>query len=312
MSGSSRKYLIVGGTSKAGTTSIFTYFEKHPGISPSRAKETRFFLDSDYPLPSVKRYEKDGIAAYESFFAEGDDPAKWRLEATPDYLHSRNSARFMREALPCARFVFILREPVDRLRSWFRFGRAMNELPTDLTFERYVQMQMDAVGVEAKALSHPAYAALETGRYSNYLQRFVETFGREAVTVLFYEELARNPLAFVTAICQALKLDAAYFQDYNFEIVNKGVNVRNPKMHRSYISAVEKLRASVRRWPVVRSTLRSLQPLMNRAYARFNVSAERDVQVGPATSRAIASFYRGEVAALRSLVGVEAPWPSLG
>src|SRR5262245_41423321 len=127
---SDQRFLIIGGASKAGTTSVFDYLAKHPQICPSRAKETRFFLDEDYPQPSEKRYYRDGPEAYLSFFAKnGGREADWRLEATPDYLYSPNTPRLIRQTLPNVQFIFILREPCSRLLSWYRFGQARNFIP---------------------------------------------------------------------------------------------------------------------------------------------------------------------------------------
>ena len=58
------RFLIIGGASKAGTTSMFSYLAEHPQICASHAKETRFFLDSDYPLSSPWRCAKNGKDAY--------------------------------------------------------------------------------------------------------------------------------------------------------------------------------------------------------------------------------------------------------
>jgi len=62
-----REFLIIGGTSKAGTTSLYTYLADHPQICPSALKETRFFLDSDYPLP-VSRCFNENWMAMKRFF----------------------------------------------------------------------------------------------------------------------------------------------------------------------------------------------------------------------------------------------------
>lgn len=52
------RFGIIGGGSKAGTTSVFNYLADHPEICAADAKETRFFLDADYPLPSKLRYAR--------------------------------------------------------------------------------------------------------------------------------------------------------------------------------------------------------------------------------------------------------------
>ena len=57
-------YIIIGGTTKAATTSLYFYLADHPNVCASNIKETRFFLDADYPLPVKYRLE-DGLEKYE-------------------------------------------------------------------------------------------------------------------------------------------------------------------------------------------------------------------------------------------------------
>jgi hypothetical protein len=66
---SRHRFLIIGGTSKAGTTSVFNYLQGHPQVRAAFSKETRFYLEKDYPLPSQRRCQKDGSEAYQGNFA---------------------------------------------------------------------------------------------------------------------------------------------------------------------------------------------------------------------------------------------------
>ena len=102
-----KNYLIIGGTTKAATTSIFSYFSNHPQVCASSIKETRFFLDSDYPVISKYRYE-DGLEKYQEFYIHCKQNFKFRLEATPDYLYSKNTAYKISNSLPNSLLVFIL------------------------------------------------------------------------------------------------------------------------------------------------------------------------------------------------------------
>lgn len=76
------RYLIIAGTTKAATTSLFNYLADHPEICASNVKETRFFLDADYPLPAKYRFE-DGLDKYELYFVHCS-ASHIRMEATPD------------------------------------------------------------------------------------------------------------------------------------------------------------------------------------------------------------------------------------
>ena len=92
------RHLIIGGTTKAATTSLFNYLGTHPAICASSVKETRFFLDGDYPLPSKYRAEA-GLERYGEFF-RSCHADQWRLDATPDYLYSPGTPGRLRESLP--------------------------------------------------------------------------------------------------------------------------------------------------------------------------------------------------------------------
>jgi hypothetical protein len=184
---SDQRFLILGGTSKAGTTSIFNYLAGHPQICSS-TKETRFFLDADYPLPSRKRYGNDSLETYLSFFdAENRHSTdKWKLEATPDYLYSENAAEAIRGSLANVRLIFVLREPVSRLLSWYRFGQSINEIPSKMTFDAYVALQEKIGDTFPDEYRHPAFAALRHGCYSLYLRRFFDVFGAPSMWIIFY------------------------------------------------------------------------------------------------------------------------------
>lgn len=304
------KFLIIGGTSKAGTTAVFNYLSNHPQIC-SFIKETRFFLDSDYPLPSDKRYDKNGSDAYLSFFNGGGSQRheNWRLEATPDYLHSPKTPFAIRNALQNVRFIFILREPVSRLVSWYRFGKSINEIPAHMTFDRYVQVQNENDGRPAAGYRHPAFLALQQGRFSAYLRPFLELFGRSSLHILFYEELQRDPLSLLITICKSVGIDETYFYNYQFNVVNKSVQVRSPRLHRAYFEAKESLRRLVQDAPKTRWLLRQARRGVDRTYSKLNITKSEKVAMSSTTTQFLCSYYGGEASRLRAMLGTEVPWP---
>jgi hypothetical protein len=309
---SRQRFLIIAGTSKAGTTSVFNYLATHPQICPSSAKETRFFLDVDYPLPSKRRYEIDGLEAYLSFFDDNGAGRKeaWRLEATPDYLYSPSTPRVIREALPNVHLIFLLREPASRLLSFYRFGQAMNEIPLTMTFDQYVELQSDNLGpTSGEAYQHPAFFALQHGRYSVYLKPFLELFGRSSLHILFYEELRRDPLSFMTTICRSTGIDELYFRSYSFDVLNRTVDVWSPFVHQSYFKVKDGLRRWVRHTPSVRSCLRPIRRGLDGAYKKLNLRKSKKISISRSTELFLRSYYKNEPVALKKLFGIEVPWP---
>ena len=78
--------IIIVGQPKAGTSSLFAWLAQHEQICASNIKETRFFIDSEYPLSHSNK--KDiSIDNYLKFFETSGQ--KFILEATPDYLYNK-------------------------------------------------------------------------------------------------------------------------------------------------------------------------------------------------------------------------------
>jgi Sulfotransferase domain len=305
---SAHRFLIIAGTSKAGTTSVFNYLAAHPQICPAE-KETRFFLNTDYPLPSKKRYQNTGPETYLSLFDSGPQE-NWRLEATPDYLYSANTPHFMRQTLPNVRLIFILREPISRLLSWYRFARKRSVIPSDMTFDDYVRVQQDGSSGRLAERRHPAFFALEHGRYSIYLQPYLDLFGESSVRISFYEDLRRGALAFTLSICRWLDIDETYFRDFRFDVVNKSSDVHSRFFHKAYLKSTGRARHFLRDTPKLRLLLRRIRPGVHAIYEKMNVTEGKELTMSATTKEFLLSYYRDESTRLREMLGVEIPWLS--
>ena len=292
---------------------MFSYLENHPQMICSSVKETGFFLDADYPHPSKKRYQRNGLQTYLSFFESEDSHPQenWRLEATPGYLYSPNTPDAIRRTLANVHFIFILREPVSRLLSWYQFGQSMGKIPSRMTFDDYVALQKETADSFPNRYPRQAFGALRQGRYSTYLERYFEVFGASSIQVLFYEDLRRDPFSFMVKLCKSLGIDETYFQGYTFRVANKGVQVRSPWLLRAYMEANLKLNGPARRTPKpLRRLLRQIQRRIHAAYEKLNVTKEMNMTMSPSTKDFILSYYQDEPARLREMFGVEVPWLS--
>jgi hypothetical protein len=305
-----QKFLIIAGTSKAGTTSLFNYLSEHPQVSAATTKETRFFLDADYPLQSEFRYQKDGLSAYLSLFPDAAEELL-KLEATPDYLYSPGTALRIRDALPNARLVFLLREPVARLTSFYRFGQTMGEVPQSMTFDEFVQAQRTTREDDfpPKPL-HPAFHAVWHGRYSAYLQPFFEIFGKSCIHVDFHENLGRAPLEAMTGICRFAGIDSTFYNEYSFGVANKGISVRSPSLHNIYWRTKQRIRAQMRSAPRIRAVMRRMGARIDAIYDQANVTVGGKISMSSSTADYLRSYYSQEALRLHDLLGLEVPWSS--
>jgi hypothetical protein len=175
--------LIVVGAPKAGTTTISRWLRVHPQVAFSDKKELQFF---DKELHRGLGWYLDQLP---------QDPGdRVVAEATPTYLSEPGVAQAVAEALPQARFVAVLREPVARAwsnfwffrqlglesRSWARTVRESSDAPT----------QDDQIGY------------LWRGRYAEQLATWERLVGRERLHVVLFDDLVREPEQTYAEMCR--------------------------------------------------------------------------------------------------------------
>lgn len=220
--------LIIGGQPKAGTTSLFQWLSKHPDVEPSRAKEVRFFLDQNYPLPSGPRYDGANEALYQKFF-EDVSSTRTLLDSSPDYLYSSNALR-IREALPNARLVFIVRDPVERAVSWYKFAAEIGRLEKGMTFETFVDYQLSNSVTEETPIH---LRALEQNRINKYLYPFLDVF-KDDCLVLDFADLVTDARSTVKRVCEFSGLDPSFFDSFVFLPQNVSTGRRTTRRSRLY------------------------------------------------------------------------------
>lgn len=298
-------YLIVGGTTKAATTSLFAYLTDHPAVCAATYKETRFFLSSDYPLPSKYRYRGDA-EEYADLFPNCDE-TQLRMESTPDYLYCKKACERIAESLPYARLVFSLREPISRLISWYRFAKQIGKLPEMLSFDAYVELLFDALerdgGKEEQHLQ-----ALRQGCYAIYLERYFNQFGATRIHVLFYEELAAQPAKVMSNLCDFASIDAGFYRDYAFKVTNRTEKMRSSGLHRKYRDFRFRLRQWTHDKPIIHNPLRTIRRTIEPLYLRLNTQVDEKIQMSEETRCRLIDYYQCDIEALSELIGKPLPW----
>ncbi|MDQ2815517.1 MAG: sulfotransferase [Actinomycetota bacterium] len=200
-------FLVIGAP-KAGTTALHAALAGHPGLYMSAIKEPKFFL-SDGP-PPAKGGPGDALTyrehvwrrpAYEALF----DPAPagtQRGESTPLYLYDRAAMRRIRDTVPDARLIVIVRDPVERAHSnWTHLWSAGLEPVGD--FVRACAEEERRIAAGWASFWH--YVGL--GRYGEQLEYLFTLFPREQVLVLRYRLLVDEPVPSLDRICAFLGVE---------------------------------------------------------------------------------------------------------
>lgn len=190
-------FLIVG-VQKAGTTSIYNYLQEHPQVYMSRVKETNF-LEKDWENLPPDQQNKNGILTLEKYaelFADVKDEIAIG-EASPNYLfHYESSAARIKQYLPKAKLIVVLRNPIER------------------AYSDHLMHLRDAIGYRSlsEQIKHSSYKSfiLRKGFYYIPLKYYFEQFGQEQIRVFFYDDLCENPQNFMQEMYQYLGVNDTF------------------------------------------------------------------------------------------------------
>jgi hypothetical protein len=171
-------FLIIGAM-RSGTTSLTRYLRPHPEVYMAERKELHFF-DFGYEL---------GIDRYRENFEQAGAAAAVG-EATPNYMYDRRAMERIAAAVPEARLVAILRDPVARAYSHYWHNRSVGR--ETLGFAEALAAEGDRLSTEdPRELAHWSY--VDRGRYHRQLMAVCELFPREVLLVLLFDDLRETP-----------------------------------------------------------------------------------------------------------------------
>jgi hypothetical protein len=298
------RYLIIAGTYKAGTTSLFTYLAHHPGVCASEQKETWFFSPRHLHYNDVPRYP-EGLAPYLASFAKGR-PDGLRVEGTPFYFYSGESAEWIHQALPDSKIVVVLGDPVWRMRSWYQMSVLYRWLDPDPGFDAYLKsLREDPRPPEQRP---PHLRVLEHGRYAPYLKEYFRVFGRERVQVLWFDELVHHPLTAMRRLCRFAGLDPAFYTDYQFEIHLKALELKRERLFLAYIHLKNWLGRHLPHVQSFRKRLRKLRETLDRRVFPYMFKDAEKFLIPVAAERFLREYYAADAEELRELLGEPVPW----
>lgn len=167
-------FFIVG-TQKAGTSTLHEWISTQQGVVLPTMKETHFFLKND---------DVD-VQSYISEFRIEDD-AIILGEVDPEYMFWRGASKKINEVCGCSKFVFILRNPIDRAFSHYLMSKRRGV--ENLNFISALEHENERLA-GGDVFSQMHYSYLARGRYvSQIMNTKLECECCEHLYVL-YDEL---------------------------------------------------------------------------------------------------------------------------
>ncbi|MDX1674678.1 MAG: sulfotransferase [Longimicrobiales bacterium] len=269
-----RRFALIIGAMKSGTTSLFEYLAAHPGIAPCTVKEPNFFSDEAL-------YSR-GMDAYRRLWDW--DPSKHQvaLEASTNYAKRPGFPAVPSRILKADgefRFIYIMRDPLSRMVS-------------HLSHTAIDRGRADTVGDEEFRW------ALDVSRYAMQLDAYLEHWPRDVILPLVHEAMREDPAGTVDRVVAFLGLSQAPLDPDALERAhNTRVDLAAGKVaHR--VLGDSALLDWVRRW-TPEPVLRSVRGVVGRRNLQ-------QVELTEAQRARAIEALRPEVARLRKEWGVDA------
>lgn len=303
---SEREMLIVAGGYRCGTTSVFSHLAAHPEIDPSLIKEPAFFFSLRLNENPQVSYPKGHEAwAYLSMFRRSK--ARVLLEGTSNYLNDPGSAARIARALPGAKVVLLLREPVARLVSWYRFLRLQGNLAADVSFEQWIETQLaDPRATEARP--YPLQA-VDHCRYARYVADYLRVLGRDRVLTVWFDDLLSSPKATLQRIATFAAIDPSFYDRYEFRRENESMQIRRKRSFALYRKLHRGLCRLLRPWPRLEHEFKvQLFGVVEPRLLPYFTEPAPAPTVPPALAQRLRRHFVADLQELQSLLGETAPW----
>ena len=224
-------FLIIG-AQRGGTTSLYRYLCSHPEVAPAVLNKGIHYFDTNYPKGERWYRTHFPTTTYRAWMKRrAGVPRTITGEGSPYYVFHPQGAERIAACVPDARFILLLRDPVDRAYSHHQHEVARGF--ETLSFEDALEREEERIaGEEDKMRADSAYVSFEhqhhtylaRGRYLEQIQRWNSFLPADQLLVIDSADMFADPdgtyqqvLSFLGLSARSLprygKLNAHAYQD---------------------------------------------------------------------------------------------------
>ena len=168
---------FIAGAQRSGTTYLCHLLDEHPEIElaiPLSPEPKYFFRDDLFKL---------GREYYEDNYFKGKPGIRIRGEKSVCYMESETSASRIAQVYPAAKIIFLLRNPIDRAISNYRFSlqNGFESLPMNQAFYQEGERLNN---FDPQKISVSPFAYLSRGKYIDYIPVIENYYPQENILII--------------------------------------------------------------------------------------------------------------------------------
>jgi len=275
-------FFIVGAP-RAGTRSIYEYLKDISGIFMPKIKEPNYFsqsFNSKQFLHGIRNKKH-----YLELFKDAKDD-ELMGEASPSYLRDPKAPKLIYEVNPNSKIIIILRDPVERAFSHYLFFLALGS-ETE-TFSKSIKKALDGTDDYSSRI-------ISSGMYCQQVKRYFDTFGRDHVKILIFEEFVKDAQEAVKEILQ--------FFGVKSDVPQSVGEVFNPYTSRGRVVRAILSNSLVRK--LVKGLPTSIKPSLIR---QLKVKKAQKPKMFENDRKLLENLYKDDAKKLEDLLGRKLPW----
>ena len=211
-------FFIVG-AAKAGTTSLYSYLNKHPEIEMSTIKEPDYFSNEFIEKQSLY-YKKESIKSLNKYHSLYSDTKNLiRGEASVSYLFYEKVPKKIFKYNSRSKVIIMLRNPSDRAYSHYLMDKRLGFVRE--SFENIVHKKSTH---KNSALFYQQY--IELGQYAFQIKNYFDVFSKKNILIIDYDDFIYDSSEVLNKVCVFLNVENRSFSNTN-KVYNKYTNPSN-------------------------------------------------------------------------------------
>jgi len=283
-------FLLIGST-KAGTSTLYSLFSKHKQIVTGREKEPHYFCKGVFG-PNYLGFAREiqSEEEYDDNF-DSSDPDRLRGDFDPHTLHGPHAPEMIARANPRAKVLAILRNPIDR--SYSHYLMDVRECAENRPFIHALKAEY-----QLYMRGSPEYCRLiRLGFYAKQIQGFQKALGPDNVKAWLYDDFVDHPADVLRQLCAFIGIDFEGLPPLGSIRENEAGVPAN-----RFVVALFSLRYGILRGP---RNLYVKLPLWFRRYVRnrFLIKAMTTPPLETETREYLRDVYKDDILQLEKVIG---------
>jgi len=178
------------GAPKCGTSSMAAYLSEHPNVCMSTPKEPTYFSNDLWQ-------NTKNIDDYAHYFSHLNENHKVICDATPIYLYSKVAIQNILKYQPSAKFIIMLRNPVDAAYSLFYEWQNRGAITND---------NFESLWRKGYNVSGGLYNIYEWTCFGAQIKRLLNQVDSARIHVIYFDEMEESPKDIYEKVLEFLNL----------------------------------------------------------------------------------------------------------